>query len=532
MDPNRLRIFSPSTLISLLVLILLTSLTASITGEPPTTETCLACHDVVAADGREVDVQQALASSAHDGLDCVDCHADITELTEDLEHQEDVAPVDCGMCHDDIADIYAGSFHGQKVAEGEDLAPRCHDCHGSHEILPPDNPDAKTNKFNIPVVCGSCHKEGAAVTQKYDIPQDSILFHYSQSIHGVGLYKQGLLVTAVCSDCHTAHDIRRSGDPVSSIHKNNVAATCQKCHGRIESVHRKVIRGELWEKEPDKVPVCVDCHSPHRIRRVLYEEGVADQQCLKCHGRRDLSMPRNGETISLYVDTTEVAHSMHRGVSCAQCHTGATPSHNRPCATVAPRVDCSICHTAQVEEFITSTHGQLHHRGDGDAPGCVTCHGKHGVKSKADRTSPTFPINVPDLCGQCHGAGGKATVRYAEGKRNVVDEYKHGTHGIGLLSSGLVVTASCSDCHTSHRVLPSSNRPLRCMTLISPGPVRPAMTAYSNNSARVFTRRWSAIPTRDSPTAPIVTSRTTSPRPAWPASEPPSTSNAAAAINT
>ena len=105
-------------------------------------------------------------------------------------------------------------------------------------------------------------------------------------------------------------------------------------------------------------------------------------------------------------------------------------------------------------DYTISTHGQLSLRGDADAPQCEDCHGTHGTLGKQNPKSPTFPTHVPDLCADCHGEGGVATARYAGGTRNVVDEYKHGTHGVGLLSSGLVVTAMCSDCHTTHKVLP------------------------------------------------------------------------------
>jgi len=56
----------------------------------------------------------------------------------------------------------------------------------------------------------------------------------------------------------------------------------------IEAVHRKIIRGELWEKEAHVLPACVDCHQPHKIRNVYYEQGMADQDCLRCHGKTDL----------------------------------------------------------------------------------------------------------------------------------------------------------------------------------------------------------------------------------------------------
>jgi cytochrome b subunit of formate dehydrogenase/uncharacterized protein with PIN domain len=303
-------------------------------------------------------------------------------------------------------------------------------------------------------MCATCHKEGTAVTRKYDLPVDSVFLNYSQSIHGFGLYQQGLIVTAVCVDCHTGHNVRTMGDPESSIHRANIAGTCQNCHGRIEEVHRKVIRGELWEKEPHKVPACTDCHRPHEIRRQFYEEGIADAECMQCHINPQLTMTHDGVTTSLYVDTLEVHTSMHRNVTCAQCHTGATPSLKRPCATVVNEVDCSICHEQQVVDFATGIHGRLLDRGDPDAPQCTDCHGDHHMLGRQDSKSPTFPANVPDLCANCHGAGGKATKRYAKGTRNVVQEYKHGTHGQGLLSSGLIVTAMCTDCHTPHHELP------------------------------------------------------------------------------
>ena len=72
--------------------------------------------------------------------------------------------------------------------------------------------------------------------------------NYSESIHGEGLFQKGLLTTAVCTSCHTAHHVLPHTDPRSSIARGNVAATCTQCHVRIEQVHRKIINGVLWEK--------------------------------------------------------------------------------------------------------------------------------------------------------------------------------------------------------------------------------------------------------------------------------------------
>jgi hypothetical protein len=207
------------------------------------------------------------ARSVHGELTCVTCHADLEGV--ELPHDVPLERVECGTCHDDIAEVYDNSLHGLLAHAGEKLAPRCRDCHGVHDILPAGDDSSRVTKFNIPFMCGRCHKEGTAVTQTYDIPQDSILTHYSFSIHGEGLYKQGLTVTAVCSDCHTAHNVLPHTDPRSTIYRANVPQTCAQCHGRIETVHKKVIRGELWEKEPNKVPVCIDCHEPHKARKLI-----------------------------------------------------------------------------------------------------------------------------------------------------------------------------------------------------------------------------------------------------------------------
>ncbi len=423
--------------------------------------TCLECHgDESLTKNRGAEVVSLYVDAAKYGKSvhgqqqtaCVDCHQDLQGV-EDFPHAETLAPVDCAMCHDDVAETYMASLHGQKVKANAPYAPHCWDCHGAHDILPPSEATSRVNKFNIPFMCGGCHKEGTPVSRFYDIPQDSILTHYSESIHGEGLYKRGLTISAVCTDCHTAHNVLPHTDPRSTIARGNVAKTCQVCHGRIEQVHAKVIAGELWEKEPNKVPVCVECHEPHQTRRVIYREGMSNQECLACHTdpRKMAAAP------DLLVDNAHLRDSAHHNVTCVQCHTGATPSMARPCATVTGTVDCSICHAEVVQTYATSTHGKLHDRGDPDAPACTGCHGDHLIRKNDDPAAKTYISNIAALCAECHGEGGKAEVRYQGDVEHMVDNYNHSVHGVALSEGGLVVSASCTDCHTAHHVLPQSD---------------------------------------------------------------------------
>jgi cytochrome b subunit of formate dehydrogenase len=426
---------------------------------------CMMCHEdeelTKVRDGREVSLffdLSAYERSIHgqEELVCIDCHADLDGA--DFPHEEELELVDCSLCHDDIAELYMASLHGQAIEHGEKLAPHCWDCHTAHDILPAGHKDSQVAKFNIPFMCGRCHKEGTPVTRTYDIPQDSILTHYSLSIHGEGLFQQGLTITAVCSDCHTAHNVLPHTDPNSTIYPANVPATCQQCHGRIEEVHTKVIRGELWEREPHKVPICSDCHSPHEVRRPDSGGGVSTAQCLSCHARPDLVRVQDGDTISLFVDPARKARSAHKDVACAQCHTDVNPFHpERSCATITQQVDCSICHAEVVDLYNHGTHGKLFAAGDLDAPSCLDCHSVKCNLSHEEPASPIHPAKVPDLCGRCHRADGPVARRDPAKDQGIIASYTMSIHGKGLLESGLLVTAQCTNCHTAHHVLPADD---------------------------------------------------------------------------
>ncbi|UCC71150.1 MAG: cytochrome c3 family protein [Gemmatimonadota bacterium] len=423
---------------------------------------CLMCHENQAFfAGKEDPSRYVVTEQQHDrslhgaqGVLCTDCHRGLT-----IPHPEEPQLADCSVCHNDQTTQHRGSLHGQAAARGDPLAPSCADCHGTHDIQASSDPRSMTYVFNIPLLCGECHHEGTEVSRTHDIPQNQILENYSLSIHGEGLFRQGLTVTAVCTSCHTSHFILPHTDRRSSIHESNVVGTCTQCHALIEEVHDQVIEGRLWEEEPHVIPVCVDCHSPHKVRRVFYNAGAANADCMRCHSDTNLTMERDGESISLYVDEQAYNTSTHGGTGCAQCHADVTPSLvARACTTaVAANVDCGLCHAPQLEAYSSGMHGSLAADGVSEAPVCLDCHSHHATQDHLWPTSETFARNVPDLCARCHRQGEAAARRINHMGPDIVNSYVMSIHGKGLIESGLVVTATCPSCHTAHKELPPND---------------------------------------------------------------------------
>jgi hypothetical protein len=129
------------------------------------------------------------------------------------------ARLECTACHAGISEI----------PHPEKLAPVCTDCHGEHSIRAAQDPESRVSVANVSQTCASCH-EAQGISERYGIPSDR-LETYADSFHGLAV-RGGSKVAANCASCHGVHDIRPSSDPKSAISKENLPATCGKCHPR------------------------------------------------------------------------------------------------------------------------------------------------------------------------------------------------------------------------------------------------------------------------------------------------------------
>lgn len=162
---------------------------------------------------------------------CVDCHG-VHKIMGTDEKEASIArkniPSTCGKCHVEIARQYAESVHGMSVAKGGTDAPVCTDCHGEHNILKHNDPNADVSFKNVAEkICSKCHSS-VTLTEKYGMAANKFQT-FQDSYHGLAL-KGGSTSVANCGSCHGVHNIKSPSDSTSSVNKKNLVKTCGKCH--------------------------------------------------------------------------------------------------------------------------------------------------------------------------------------------------------------------------------------------------------------------------------------------------------------
>jgi hypothetical protein len=245
-------------------------------GGAQTNEECFMCHadadlSKEGPGGKKVSLfvdEQAYGGSVHAKIQCVLCHTDI----QAVPHQEgSLKPVQCHRCHTEVATQFVDSIHFRSIRRGDVFAPGCRDCHGTHNVLSHNDPRSRTAKGNVLNVCGTCHEgvgreyagsyHGQLVAQGnakaptcYDCHQSHQIgvaagkvhrlhvvnlcggchekhFHtFRDTFHGK-MTALGEVTGAKCYDCHGSHSIFPTQDIRSAVHRQNLLGTCRKCHG-------------------------------------------------------------------------------------------------------------------------------------------------------------------------------------------------------------------------------------------------------------------------------------------------------------
>ncbi len=88
---------------------------------------------------------------------CFDCHME-HRIPAASEPKWKLSLIDkCGTCHPEEMDTYHKTYHGKVSRLGYPTIALCWDCHGSHDILPQNDPVSALSSKNLIATCAKCH---------------------------------------------------------------------------------------------------------------------------------------------------------------------------------------------------------------------------------------------------------------------------------------------------------------------------------------------------------------------------------------
>jgi hypothetical protein len=138
----------------------------------------------------------------------------------------------------------------------------------------------------------------------------------------------------------------------------------------------------------------------------IQAEKFRDDDCLKCHGKPDLSqITADGRARSVFVDPQKWSRDIHKkkGLACVDCHIYANPFiHFREGSIKA---NCARCHPEEEEEYLKNIHLTFDPEKvtvGKELPLCYHCHTRHQVLKHDDPASSVSEKHIGETCGACH----------------------------------------------------------------------------------------------------------------------------------
>jgi hypothetical protein len=226
--------------------------------------------------------------------DCISCHADDYNGSENPDHPALGFPAACEICHGDNARTWEGAefSHSGFKLRGQHKLAQCSDCHtsGQYAGLPSDclachkqdfdsaeDPDHAALGF--PTMCEFCHGTGAQTWEGAEFTHSLFVLNGQHKL-------------AQCSDCHTSG--RYVGLPSScvSCHRDdynnakdpdhqtlNFSTTCQVCHGTGAQTWEGAAfdHAAIWPLQGAHTSLdCSQCH---------VSSSVPPNACYGCHAQ-------------------------------------------------------------------------------------------------------------------------------------------------------------------------------------------------------------------------------------------------------
>ncbi|MCX6232036.1 MAG: cytochrome C [Bacteroidetes bacterium] len=217
---------------------------------------------------------------------------------------------------------------------------------------------------------------------------------------------------------------------------------------------------------------CISCHEK-KISMHAYNASVHHSlMCTACHVKDETKQP-----VVKILAGKKLCNVSFKPMNCGSCHNSVVKEHEASVhnAQRLP-VTCSKCHVdihnitsiknnklasaklcgechKKVSHYFNSIHYQALVKGNMDAPGCIDCHGNHNI-NKIDNDAQGRSFHT-QACLKCH-ADVKMMIR---NKVTTIapETYFESYHGKNMRLGYPEKVAGCSDCHSSHNILPAKD---------------------------------------------------------------------------
>jgi cytochrome b subunit of formate dehydrogenase len=269
--------------------------------------TCLTCHD-----GKKGKVEMpGVGGESH-----------TVRAVSNSKYGKSVhAKMQCVACHKDIVDSAAPH---KRSAE---KPPECADCHQKlWEEAKKAGVTGEKSRLELVVKNIEAYKKSFHALPDKDVPS---------------------LPKATCTQCHDTHAFNVPADKTSPEYvewRRDVPELCGTCHDDQLETYKGSIHGtELLDKNNNKAPVCINCHTTHEISSTSLN--------------------------SFKLLVTE---------------------------------ECGSCHKDRLASYRDTYHGQVNKLGGGDTAKCYNCHGSHGILPANDPKSKVNEANRLKTCQACH----------------------------------------------------------------------------------------------------------------------------------
>ena len=364
-----------------------------ISHDPNTQTVCGICHS---EQRKQFETSIHFGKIGADGrkVSCTSCHS-AHEKTE----RGNMLPADwrvfavkrCLSCHQGHSVEYLSSKHYQEVQKGNERAPICADCHGTHELYAVEDSRSRVSIDKLDATCDRCHPGHDATVHRKAGADPRLM---------------------TCAACHTGHRTQMEKTK-STLFGEPLPATCNRCHGEDRHKKENLAHGKIMVVDTVGGQAnCTQCHIYHWKISDADHLGAAQERlnCQNCHPQETKDYERSAHGIAKRKGHQEAP-------TCTTCH------GEKQIERISSKFNgqtilslCSSCHANReitmkfqlnpkvVAGYLSTYHGQMYSLGyqGKEFATCVSCHDNHLILPGDNPQSTISRQHIVQTCARCH----------------------------------------------------------------------------------------------------------------------------------